>query len=92
MFRQLLKAAAALSLLAGGVPAFAQTQTQDLGASASATTEIVIVKTTPQQVAFTYQAESGKPMPPMPGTGNLAMLITGICLVGVAARRRTVAA
>ncbi len=31
-------------------------------------------------------------MPPMPANGNIAMLITGVCLAGVAASRRKVAA
>lgn len=92
MYSQIKKAGAALILLAaGGVPAFAQEQAQDLSASAFKQTEIVLVKTTPQQVAFT-EYKSGRQMPPMPETGNIAMLITGVCLAGVAASRRKVAA
>jgi hypothetical protein len=93
MCSQLIKAGAALTLLmAGGVPVFAQTQAQDLGANTSAKTQIVTVKTTPQQVAFMQEPQSGSKMSPMPDPGNLAMLITGVCLVGVAASRRSVAA
>lgn len=92
MYSQATKAGAALILLTvGGTPAVAQGQAQDLSASAYKKTEIVLVKTTPQQVAFT-EYKSGKRMPPLPDTGNLAMLITGICLAGVAASRRKVAA
>jgi len=92
MYSQSRKAGAALILLMlGGTPALAQSQAQDLSASAFAKTEIVHVKTTPQQVAFRTEM-SGRRMPPMPGTGNIAMLITGVCLAGVAASRRKVAA
>jgi hypothetical protein len=87
-----MKAGAALILLAmGGSPALAETQAKDLSASAYTTTQIVLVKTTPKQVAFT-QKLSGNEMPPLPATGNIAMLITGVCLAGVAASRRKVAA
>jgi hypothetical protein len=86
------KAGAALILLSlGGVPALAQNQAKDLTAGASKTTEIVLVKTTPEQVAF-QPDQSGRKMSPMPDTGNIAMLITGVCLAGVAASRRKVAA
>ncbi len=92
MFSQHIKAGAALTLLAiGGSPALAKIQTQDLDASANKITQIVLVKTTPQQVAFTHKL-SGNEMPPMPATGNIAMLITGVCLAGVVASRRKVAA
>lgn len=92
MCRQYLKTGAALILLAaGGTQALATEQSKELTASAGKTTEIVLVKTTPQQVAFT-QYQSGSQMPPVPETGNIAMLITGVCLAGVAASRRKVAA
>jgi hypothetical protein len=91
MLSQILKAGAALTVLAGGSVALAQNQTSDLSVSASNKMKIVTVKTTPEHVAFTSQSQSGKQMSPMPGTGNLAMLITGVCLAGVAARRRQVA-
>lgn len=86
------KAGAVLILLAlGGHPALAQKQAEDLVASDYKKTEIVTVKTTPERVAFA-QEQSGRRMSPMPDTGNLAMLITGVCLAGVAASRRRVAA
>jgi hypothetical protein len=92
MFSASLKAGAALVILsAGGYPAFAQKQAQDLSATASAATKIVTVKTTPERVAFVQQQSDSK-MSPLPDTGNLAMLITGLCLAGVAARRHKVAA
>lgn len=91
MYSQIAKAGAALILLASGGTALAQNRTQDPTASASVATEIVIVKTTPQRVAFNVQ-QSGSRMSPMPETGNIAMLITGVCLAGVAASRRKVAA
>jgi tartrate dehydratase beta subunit/fumarate hydratase class I family protein len=92
MYSQVLKAGAALILLTvGGTSALAQSQAKDLTASAYKNDKIVTVKTTPQQVAFT-QDKSGSEMSPMPKTGNLAMLITGACLAGVAASRRKVAA
>ncbi len=92
MFSQVAKAGAALILLAsGGNAALAQIRTQDSKAGVSVQTEIVIVKTTPQKVAFTSQ-QSGSRMPPKPETGTIAMLITGVCLAGVAASRRKVAA
>ena len=92
MFSQYIKAGAALILLStGGTPALATDRAQKPTANAYNTTEIVLVKTTPQQVAFT-QDKRGSRMPPMPGTGNIAMLITGVCLAGVAASRRKVAA
>lgn len=92
MYSHARKAGAALILLSlGGVPAFAQNQAEDLTANAQKQTEIVLVKTTPQKVAFTID-QSGRQMSPMPETGNIAMLITGICLAGVAASRRKVAA
>lgn len=92
MYRQIKITGTALILLvAGGAPALAQNQVQNLTASASKQTKIVLVKTTPQQVAFTPD-QSGNAMPPVPETGNIAMLITGICLAGVAASRRKVAA
>ena len=94
-----IKAGAALVFLsAGGNPAFAQTQAEVPGANATAATTIVTVKTTPEKVAsvqpdrVAFKQPSGKQMPPLPDTGNLAMLITGICLAGVAASRRKVAA
>jgi hypothetical protein len=87
-----LKAGAALILLAsGGTAAFAENGAKDLMVSAYNKTKIVTVKTTPERVAFT-QDQSGNRMSPMPSTGNVAMLITGVCLVGVAASRRKVAA
>ncbi|MGL6044230.1 MAG: hypothetical protein ACRC1J_09925 [Sandaracinobacteroides sp.] len=92
MFSRFLKTGATLVLLSGAVTVFAGNQTQDLIVNGSKQTKIVNVKTTPEYVAFISQQESGKQMPPMPGAGNLAMLITGVCLVGVAARRRQVAA
>jgi hypothetical protein len=92
MYSQYIKAGAALILLAtGGTQALAKDQAEDLTASASKSTQIVLVKTTPQQVAF-RQEQSGSQMPPVPETGNIAMLITGVCLAGVAASRRKVAA
>jgi hypothetical protein len=92
MYRHVKTAGTALILLGiGGTPALAQNQAQDLAASASHKTEIVLVKTTPQKVAFTTE-QSGNKMSPMPETGNIAMLITGVCLAGVAASRRKVAA
>lgn len=92
MYSHFKTAGAALILLTvGGTEALAHNQAQDLAASASKKTEIVLVKTTPQQVAFTPE-QSGRAMPPKPDTGNIAMLITGICLAGVAASRRKVAA
>ena len=87
-----LKAGAALILLAsGGTAAFAENGAKELSASAYNKIEIVTVKTTPERVAFT-QDQSGNRMSPMPSTGYLAMLITGVCLAGVAASRRKVAA
>lgn len=92
MYRTNLKTGAALILLAaGGTQALASDRTKDSTVSAYKRTEIVLVKTTPQQVAFTPD-QSGSQMPPVPETGNIAMLITGICLAGVAASRRKVAA
>jgi hypothetical protein len=92
MFRHIKTAGTALILLGiGGTPALAQNRAQDLKVSVDQTTEIVLVKTTPQQVAFTTD-QSGSQMPPVPETGNIAMLITGVCLAGVAASRRKVAA
>jgi hypothetical protein len=92
MYSQVAKAGAALILLAsGGSAALAQTRAEDPNAGASVHTEIVIVKTTPQKVVFTSQ-QSGSQMPPRPETGTIAMLITGVCLAGVAASRRKVAA
>jgi hypothetical protein len=87
-----LKAGAALILLVcGGSSAFAASQAEDLTASAYKQSQIVTVKATPERVAFTSdKSDSG--MSPMPVTGNLAMLITGACLAGVAASRRKVAA
>ena len=94
-----IKAGAALVFLsAGGNPAFAQTLAEVPGANATAATQIVTVKTTPEKVAFVqpdrvaFKQPSGSQLPPLPDTGNLAMLITGICLAGVAASRRKVAA
>ena len=101
MLSQRVKAGAALAILSvGGFPALAQTQAVDLGASATTATQIVTVKTTPEKVAFiqsepdrvAFKQSSGSQLPPLPNTGHLAMLITGICLAGVAASRRKVAA
>ena len=99
MLSQYVKAGAALVFLsAGGNLAFAQTLAEVPGANATAATQIVIVKTTPEKVAFVqpdrvaFKQPSGSQLPPLPDTGNLAMLITGICLAGVAASRRKVAA
>ena len=101
MLNQCVKAGATLVILSvGGFPALAQTQADVLGASATTATQIVTVKTTPEKVAFiktqpdrvAFKQPSGKEMPPLPNTGNLAMLITGLCLAGVAASRRKVAA
>lgn len=87
-----LKAGAALILLASGeTAAFAESEAKDLTANAYNKTKIVIVKTTPERVAFT-QEQSDSRMSPMPSMGNIAMLITGACLAGVAASRRKVAA
>ncbi len=92
MYSPIMKAGAALILLAtGGTSALSKSQAEDLTVSAYKTEQIVTVKTTPERVAFT-QDQSGSQMSPMPEPGNIAMLITGICLAGVAASRRKVAA
>ncbi|MCG2839966.1 hypothetical protein L6Q21_03085 [Sandaracinobacter sp. RS1-74] len=94
MFIQAVKAGAAVALFLANVPlAAAQIQASDLAAGNQAQYQTVTYQAAQQSVETTaVNSKSGKQMSPVPELGTMAMLITGICLVGVAARRQSVAA
>ncbi len=91
MLSQYVKAGAAIALLLANVQmAAAQVQAQDLAAGSMAHSKTATVKAAAYQVAGnSNDIESGKQMSPMPQSGNLAMLIAGICMIGFASRRQS---
>lgn len=94
MFSQCLKAGAAIALLLANVQmATAQVQAQDLAASASAQQQTATFKAADFQVAGSNNnLKNDNQMSSLPDTGNLAMLVAGICMIGFAARRQSKAA
>ena len=95
MLNQIVKAGVATALFLAGVPlAATQIQAQDLAAGSQAQYQTVDYKAAQQSVAKTEvnNSKSDNAMSPVPETGTMAMLIAGICMIGVAARRQSVAA
>ncbi|WP_199553638.1 hypothetical protein [Sandaracinobacteroides hominis] len=90
MFSQSFKAGAALALLLANVQmAAAQVQAQDLARTATAQTQTASVKAASFLVAEGKQETmNDSQMSSLPDSGNLAMLVAGICMIGFAARRR----
>jgi hypothetical protein len=94
MFSQCLKAGAAIALLLANVQvATAQVQAQDLAGNATAQQQTATYKAANFQVAGSNNnLKSDSQMSSLPESGNLAMLVAGICMIGFAARRQSKAA
>lgn len=93
MFSHCLKAGAALALLLANVQmASAQVRAQDLAGRGTAQSQIAIKAAAYPVAEINHNIESDNAMSPMPNSGNLAMLIAGICMIGFAARRQPTAA
>lgn len=94
MLNQIVKAGAAVALFLANVPlAAAQIQAQDLAVGSQAQYQTVNFETAQQSAAKagTNNSKNGSEMPSVPESGTMAMLIAGICMIGFAARRQTVA-
>lgn len=95
MVAQMLKAGAAIALFLANVPlAATQIQAQDLAVGGQAQYQTASFQAAVDNVATTTQnnSKSGSEMSPVPESGTMAMLIAGICMIGFAARRQSVAA
>lgn len=95
MLNQIVKTGAVIALFLANVPlAATQIQAQDLANGNQAQYQTVSFETADQSVAKTETTNSknGKIMSSLPESGTMAMLIAGICMIGVAARRQSVAA
>lgn len=94
MLNQIIKTGAAIALFLASVPlAASQNQTQDLAAGSRAQYQTVSFETANLSVTktMTNNSKSDNAMSSVPELGTIAMLITGICMIGFAARRQTVA-
>ena len=94
MLNQIVKTGAAVALFLANVPlAASQIQAQDLAVGSRAQYQTVNFQTANLSVAktMTNNSKSDNTMSSVPELGTIAMLITGICMIGFAARRHTVA-
>lgn len=94
MLNQIVKTGAAVALFLANVPlAASQIQAQDLAVGNQAQYQTASYQAVNLSVAKTMvnNSKSGNEMSSVPELGTIAMLITGCCMIGFAARRHTVA-
>lgn len=94
MVNSLAKAGVAVALFMASIPlAASQNRAEDPAAGSQAQYKTASYQAAQQPVATTTNNnKSDNTMSPVPETGTMAMLITGICMFGFAARRHKIAA